>query len=106
MPAVPMYVAPPGYMEWTTDGQQANDLGTKLNDNTLLTGRCQIRGQMTLAEEGKPLGESAQGLSYHKEQDLEPVLAEPEVVIMEIKNLVYKALIQRQRKQTAITPLL
>lgn len=55
MPAVLMYVAPPGYMEWTTDGQQANDLGTKLSDNALLTGRCQKCGQKILAEERNPL---------------------------------------------------
>lgn len=106
MPAVSMHAAPPGYVEWTTDGQRANDLGTKLSDNTLLTGRRQIRGQMILAEEEKPPGESARGLQYHKEEDLEPVLAEPEAMIVEIKNPMYKALIQRLRKSMAITSLL
>lgn len=42
----------------------------------------------------EPLGESARGLQYHEKQDVKLVWAEPEAVIMVIKNLMDKALIK------------
>lgn len=42
----------------------------------------------------EPLGESAWGLQYHEEQDVELVWAEPEAMMMVIKNLMYKTLIK------------